>query len=80
MVERFGRDRQGDEELGVEEAELLHRWVPLGEAVDAVLEGRLTNGTAVAALLALQTLRARGRETASLRPADAPFMARPGRD
>ncbi|WP_241237392.1 NUDIX domain-containing protein [Brachybacterium saurashtrense] len=74
--------RASDEEFERtdEEAELLHRWVPLGEAVDAVLEGRLTNGTAVAALLALQTLRARGRETASLRPADAPFMARPGRD
>ena len=63
-----------------EEAELLHRWVPLGEAVTAVLEGRITNATTVSALLALQTLRAQGQGTAALRAADAPFMARPGRD
>ena len=63
-----------------EEAELLHRWVPLGEAVTAVLEGRITNATTVSALLALQTLRAQGKGAGALRAADAPFMARPGRD
>ena len=63
-----------------EEAELVSRWVPLAEAVTAVLEGRITNATTVAALLALQALRGGGAEHAPLRPADAPFMERPGRD
>src|SRR5699024_5971910 len=40
-----------------EEAELVSRWVPLSEAVTAVLEGRLTNATTVSALLALHALR-----------------------
>ena len=51
----------------------------LGGAVAAVLEGRITNGTTVAALLALQALRGGGAPAAALRPADAPFMERPGR-
>lgn len=63
-----------------EEAELVTRWVPLPEAVDAVLEGRITNATTVSGVLALQALRARGQGPEALRPADAPFMARPGRD
>ncbi len=63
-----------------EEAELISRWVPLADAVAAVLEGRITNATTVAALLALQALRGGGAGPASLRPADAPFMERPGRD
>ena len=63
-----------------EEAELISRWVPLAEAVTAVLEGRITNATTVAALLALQALRGGGVGRAPLRPADAPFMERPGRD
>ena len=50
------------------------------DAVAAVLEGRITNATAVAAVLALQALRASGADEDSLRPADAPFMERPGRD
>ena len=65
-----------------EEAELISRWVPLSEAVSAVLEGRITNGTTVSALLALQVLRGAGTGGAAvtLRAADAPFMERPGRD
>lgn len=65
-----------------EEAELLQRWVPLPEAVTAVLEGRITNATTVSALLALQVLRSREDDTeaSGLRRADAPFMERPGRD
>ena len=64
-----------------EEAELIPRWVPLAEAVTAVLEGRITNATTVSALLALQALRSAGPGAGSvrLRPADAPFMQRPGR-
>lgn len=65
-----------------EEAELVSRWVPLADAVTSVLEGRITNGTTVSALLALQVLRTGGSggESAQLRAADAPFMERPGRD
>ncbi|WP_062951229.1 NUDIX domain-containing protein [Brachybacterium sp. sponge] len=74
------RESEGEFERVHEEAELISRWVPLGVAVAAVLEGRITNGTTVAALLALQALRGGGAPTAALRPADAPFMERPGRD
>lgn len=65
-----------------EEAELVLRWAPLAEAVTAVLEGRITNGTTASALLALQVMRGRedGAAPAQLRAADAPFMERPGRD
>lgn len=42
-----------------EEAEIRTRWVPLHEAVDAVLDGRLTNGAAVAGVLALHARRHR---------------------
>lgn len=50
----------GDFERTDEEAELVSRWVPLAEAVQAVLEGRITNGTTVSALLALHAVRSRG--------------------
>lgn len=63
-----------------EEAELVSRWVPLREAITAVLEGRITNATTVAAVLGLQALRACGQGPDDLRPADTAFMARPGRD
>ena len=74
------RESEEEFERVHEEAELISRWVPLGEAVAAVLEGRITNGTTVAALLALQALRGGGAPSVVLRPADAPFMGRPGRD
>lgn len=74
------RESEEEFERVHEEAELISRWVPLREAVAAVLEGRITNGTTVAALLALQALRGGGAPAAALRPADAPFMERPGRD
>ena len=73
------RESEEEFERVHEEAELISRWVPLGEAVAAVLEGRITNGTTVAALLALKSLRGGGAPAVSLRPADAPFMERPGR-
>lgn len=41
-----------------EEAEILVREVPLAEAVAAVLDGRITNATAVAAILAAHARRA----------------------
>ena len=73
-------ESEGEFERTDEEAELVSRWVPLSEAIAAVFEGRITNGTTVSALLALQVLRQRGGAEASPRPADAPFMERPGRD
>ncbi len=40
-----------------EEAEIVVRWVPLDEAVDAVLEGRLTNSILIIAVLAAHATR-----------------------
>lgn len=54
-----------------EEAEIVTRWVPLDDAVDAVLSGRVQNATTAVAVLAAAAARARGWET--LRPADAPW-------
>ncbi|MGY5764320.1 NUDIX domain-containing protein [Brachybacterium sp. DNPG3] len=62
-----------------EEAELVLRWVPVAEAVRAVLAGEITNATTVGGLLALQASRTL-EDAPALRPADAPFMERPGRD
>lgn len=50
---------------------------PLSELVDMVFAGDLTNGPAVAAVLAADGLRRRG--WTGLRPADAPWPARPDR-
>lgn len=58
-----------------EEAEIQFQWVPLEEAVAAVLEGRLHNPSAVVGILAAAAARADGFR--SLRPADAPWPAHP---
>jgi 8-oxo-dGTP pyrophosphatase MutT (NUDIX family) len=58
-----------------EELEMTAEWVPLAEAVDDVLAGRLENATAVIGVLAAQ--EAQRRAFAGLRPADAPWHARP---
>ena len=50
-------------------------WVPLDDAVDAVLEGRIQNGILVASVLAAHVSRQRGWDT--LRPHDAPWPQRP---
>ncbi|MCD9198673.1 NUDIX domain-containing protein [Aeromicrobium wangtongii] len=42
-----------------EEADMAQWWMPLGEAVDAVLSGRITDSKTVAALLAVQVSRSR---------------------
>jgi 8-oxo-dGTP pyrophosphatase MutT (NUDIX family) len=52
-----------------EEAHLPQVWVPLDEAVDLVLAGRLHNPTTVTGVLAAQA--ARDRDWSSLRPAGA---------
>lgn len=57
-----------------EEAEIELHWVPVPEAVRAVLEGRVHNPSAVAGLLALAALRA---ADAGPRPTDAPWALRP---
>ncbi|HVU74316.1 MAG TPA: NUDIX hydrolase [Mycobacteriales bacterium] len=58
-----------------EEADLTLSWHPLDEAVEMVLSGELTNGTASAAILAAAALAARG--WAGLRPAAQPWPDRP---
>ena len=59
-----------------EEAEIQIRWVPLEEAIQAVLTGRIHNSSATNGILALAAAKA--RNYASLYPADAPFTAHPG--
>jgi 8-oxo-dGTP pyrophosphatase MutT (NUDIX family) len=58
-----------------EEADMEIRWVPLAEAVDAVLAGRIHNPSAVAGILACRA--ASSGDFAALRPADAPWEAHP---
>jgi ADP-ribose pyrophosphatase len=58
-----------------EEAGIVLMWVPLDEAVGAVLAGRVHNAGAVAGLLAAACARARG--WATLRPAGDPWPVHP---
>lgn len=58
-----------------EEAEIELAWVRLDDAVDAVLEGRIHNPSAVTGVLAAAA--ARSRDYASLRPKDAPWSTHP---
>lgn len=66
--ERFERE--------AEELDIELRWVPLDDAVAAVLGGALHNPSAVVGILAAATSRAGG--WTSLRPADAPWPERRG--
>ncbi|MFJ1513885.1 NUDIX domain-containing protein [Cellulosimicrobium funkei] len=59
-----------------EELDMELRWVPLDDAVAAVLGGALHNPSAVVGILAAATSRAGG--WTSLRPADAPWPERRG--
>lgn len=59
-----------------EERDIVTRWVPLDDVVDAVLSGALHNPTLVVAVLAVHAAKNRG--WATLRPADSPWPARPG--
>lgn len=58
-----------------EEADLVAAWVPLDDARDAVLAGRLHNPTAVIGVLA--ACAARDSAWSTLRPADAPWPEHP---
>lgn len=57
-----------------EEAELAPEWVPLDEAVEAALSGRIANSLTVSAVLAAEAARARG--WATLRDPHALWTAR----
>jgi ADP-ribose pyrophosphatase len=59
-----------------EEADLTVERVPLAEAIQRVTTGGLTNASAVAGLFALAYSQA--NDWRGLRPADAPWPARPG--
>ena len=59
-----------------EEAELEPHWVPLADAVARVMRGEITNAMAVVGILAAGVAERSGFE--GLRPADAPWPARPG--
>ncbi|WP_421084712.1 NUDIX domain-containing protein [Rothia nasimurium] len=63
------------EERVHEEAEIVLRWVPLEEAVQAVLTGRIHNAASTNAILAADA--AVRRNFSTLYPADAPFTAHP---
>jgi len=58
-----------------EEAEIELHWIPLENAVAAVLDGRLHNPSAVVGILAAAAARA--EEFAGLRPGNAPWPAHP---
>jgi len=58
-----------------EEAEMISTWVPLEEAVAAVLAGKIHNPTAMIALLAAQAARA--SKYTNLRDANEPFEVHP---
>jgi ADP-ribose pyrophosphatase len=60
-----------------EEAGIVPAWVPLDEAVQAVLTGRVHNVGAVAGILAASA--ARSSRWVTLRPADTPWPEHPGR-
>lgn len=62
-------------ERTAEEADLHPTWVPLDEAIDAVLAGRIHNPGAVIGLLAADA--ARRRDWSTLRAADCPWPAHP---
>lgn len=68
--ERFALGGAGEHE----EADLATAWVPLDEAVDRVMAGRIVNAAAVAGLLAAAHVR--DRSWAGLRPADLPWPPR----
>ncbi|WP_371615198.1 NUDIX domain-containing protein [Streptomyces sp. NBC_00454] len=72
-------DAEGEryEESGSEEADMEVAWVPLPELVHGVLAGELGNPGMVTGVLALSAALASEGGLDSLRPAQAPWPARP---
>lgn len=68
------RDIEHDYVREAEEAEMVTRWVPLDEAVEAVLSGDVQNAVTSNAVLA--AVAARARDWATLRPGDTPWQRR----
>ncbi|CAM5388863.1 NUDIX hydrolase [Streptomyces avidinii] len=64
-------------ETGSEEADMQLAWVPLAELVRGVLAGEIGNPGMVTGVLALSAALASQDGLAALRPADAPWPARP---
>ncbi|WP_405732884.1 NUDIX hydrolase [Streptomyces sp. NBC_01537] len=64
-------------EVSEEEADMEHARVPLGELVRGVLAGELHNNCLVVGVLALQAALSVDGGLDALRPADAPWPARP---
>ncbi|HEV2089192.1 MAG TPA: NUDIX hydrolase, partial [Cryptosporangiaceae bacterium] len=60
-----------------EEADMTTAWFDLDQAVEMALGGEIQNAACVAGVLA--AAHARAGDWSSLRPADAPWPARPGR-
>ena len=74
QAEQLDTEEQADSRPD-EESDLRSRWVPLPQAVSEVLTGRITNGLAVAGLLAAAA--ATEDTSARPRPADAPWPESP---
>ncbi len=60
-----------------EEAGIVAQWIPLEEMVARVLDGRVGTSSMVASVCSLQVVLTRPGGWDSLRPADAPWPARP---
>lgn len=60
-----------------EESTMTVERIPLGDAVDLAMRGQITNAAAVAGVLGAMAARSSG--FGALRPADAPWSARPHR-
>jgi ADP-ribose pyrophosphatase len=60
-----------------EEAGIEARWVPVAQMLTQVLDGKVATSSMVVAVTALTSALARPGGLAALRPADAPWSARP---
>ncbi|UQX00504.1 NUDIX hydrolase [Streptomyces sp. RerS4] len=82
FVARGVSDAEGERyiESDSEEADMEPAWVPLAELVDGALAGELGNAALVAGILALSAALSREGGLDALRPALAPWPARPYED
>lgn len=78
FLARGVREATGERfERTAEEAGIVAQWVPVDEMLGQVLDGRIGTSSIVAAVSALAAARARPGGIGALRPADAPWPARP---